>query len=154
MSTYRYSINGHSVLPLMGDDMNKDYDMESGQRFFRTKLSGKVSFTGDDFDYLHSQPFDTDFIFLIERYASGAWTDYVKSKFNKTDCKWDLDDKLVEVTMNPYDEYNAVIEGLDKEYNLIELAPEIESLIITKRPLIQVYIPGESVLSCFVGGIS
>ena len=152
MSTYRYSINGHSVLPLMGDDMNKDYDMESGQRFFRTKLSGKVSFTGDDFDYLHSQPFDTDFIFLIERYASGAWTDYVKSKFNKTDCKWDLDDKLVEVTMNPYDEYNAVIEGLDKEYNLIELAPEIESLIITKRPLIQVYIPGESVLSCFVGG--
>ena len=149
---YRYSINGHSVIPRLGNDMLKDYELESGQRFFRAKLSGKVAFVGDDFDYLLSQPFDTDFIFLIERYFDGVWTDYLKSKFNKTDGKWDEDDRIVDVTMSVYDTYNPVVEGLDKEYNLIELAPEIESLIINKRPLIQLYIPGESVLSCFVGG--
>lgn len=149
---YRYSINGQSVTPRMGNDVTKDYEMDGNQKFFRIKLSGKIAFVGVDFDYLHAQDFDTDFIFLIERYSNGAWTSYVTSKFNKTDCKWDLDDRIVDVTLSPYDDYTAVLDSLDKEFNLIELLPELESVIVQKRPLIQAYIPGESTLSCFLGG--
>ena len=42
--------------------------------------------------------------------------------------------------------------GLDKEYNIIPLCPETVSLTIMKRPLIQVYVPGDDIISCFIGG--
>ena len=35
---------------------------------------------------------------------------------------------------------------------MIELAPQIEFLTIRKRPLIQIYVPGDSIVSCFLGG--
>lgn len=70
----------------------------------------------------------------------------------KTDCTFNDDDKTVEVQPETVDEYNNVLAGLEKEYNLIELAPEIQFINIKKRPLIQIYVPGDSIVSCFLGG--
>lgn len=70
----------------------------------------------------------------------------------KTDCTFNDDDKLVTVQPETIDQYNDVLAGLEKEYNLIELAPQIEFLTIRKRPLIQIYVPGDSIVSCFLGG--
>lgn len=151
-TTYRYNINGQTVYPIHSDELSKELSLESGQRFFRAKLNGAISFVRQDFDYLHAQPFDTDFIFTIERYLNNAWIEEYKAKFNKTDCKWDEDNRKVDVSLTTYDNYLPVLEGLDKEYNLIELSPEVNSLIIHKRALIQLYVPGDSVLSCFIGG--
>lgn len=67
----------------------------------------------------------------------------------KTDCTFNDDDKTVEVQPETVDEYNNVLAGLEKEYNLIELAPEIQFINIKKRPLIQIYVPGDSIVSCF-----
>lgn len=72
--------------------------------------------------------------------------------FMKTNCTFNDDDKLVTVQPETIDEYNNVLAGLEKEYNLIELAPQIEFLTIRKRPLIQIYVPGDSIVSCFLGG--
>lgn len=151
-TTYRYNINGQTVYPIHSDELSKELGLESGQRFFRAKLNGAISFVRQDFDYLHAQPFDTDFIFTIERYLNNAWIEEYKAKFNKTDCKWDADNRKVEVSLTTDDAYRLVLDSLDKEYNLIELAPEVNNLIIHKRPLIQLYVPGDSVLSCFIGG--
>ena len=41
---------------------------------------------------------------------------------------------------------------MEKEYNLITLAPAIQRITINKRPLIQIYVPGDSIVSCFLGG--
>ena len=71
----------------------------------------------------------------------------------KTDCEWNNDDKKVTVQPDVYDQYNNVLAGLEKEYNLIELAPQITQLNYKKRPLIQIYIPGDSVVSCFLSGM-
>lgn len=67
----------------------------------------------------------------------------------KTDCEWNDDDKKCTVQPDALDEYNDVLAGLDKEYNLIPLAPAITRMTLQKRPLIQVYLPGDSVVSCF-----
>lgn len=152
---YRFSINGHSVNPNYKNDLSKEYELESSQQFFRAKLSGKLSFVRDDFDWLDAQDFSTEFILLLEESLDGGktWTEYYKGKFMKTDCTWDVDNKKCEVQPDIYDQYNDVIAGLDKEYNIIPLAPEMTSLTIMKRPLIQVYIPGDDVVSCFLGGI-
>lgn len=151
---YRFSINGHSVNPQYKTDLSKEYELESNQQFFRAKLSGKISFIREDFDWLDAQDFNTEFILLLEESLDGGkeWAEYYKGKFMKTDCTWDVDNKKCEVQPDVYDQYNDVIAGLDKEYNIIKLSPEMASLTIMKRPLIQVYIPGDDVVSCFLGG--
>lgn len=142
------------VHPTYKNDLSKEYELESNQQFFRQKLSGKLAFIRDDYDFLNEQDFNTEFILLLQESKDGGktWNDFYRGKFMKTDCTWNDDDKKCEVNPNVYDEYNDVIAGLDKEYNLIKLSPEIRRLTIKKRPLIQVYLPGESVISCFLGG--
>ena len=143
------------VHPTYKNDLSKEYELESNQQFFRQKLSGKIAFIRDDYDFLNEQDFNTEFILLLQESADGGktWSDFYSGKFMKTDCTWDDDNKKCEVNPNVHDDYNNVIAGLDKEYNLIKLNPEIKRLTIQKRPLIQVYLPGESVVSCFLGGM-
>lgn len=151
---YRFSINGHTVEPQYKADLSKEYELESNQQFFRAKLSGKLSFVRDDFDWLDAQDFSTEFILLLEESLDGGktWTEYYKGKFMKTDCTWDVDNKKCEIQPDIYDQYNDVVAGLDKEYNIIKLAPEMVTLSIMKRPLIQVYEQGSNVVSCFLSG--
>lgn len=142
------------VHPTYKNDLSLEHELESNQQFFRKKLSGKLTFLREDYDFLDSQPFDTEFILLMQETKDGGktWGEIFQGKFMKTDCTWNDDDKRCEVNPSAYDEYNDVIAGLDKEYNLIKLSPEVKRLIIKKRPLIQVYMPGDRVVSCFLGG--
>lgn len=151
---YRFSINGHTVNPTYKDDLSIDYEMESNQQFFRKRLSGKIAFIRDDYDWLNEQDFETEFILKLEQSTDNgrSWDELLQGKFMKTDCTWDVDNKKVEVQPDTYDDYDAVLDGLDKEYNLIKLCPEMARIQIDRRPLIQLYIPGQDVISCFVGG--
>ena len=152
---YRFSINGHIVNPEYKDDLSIDYNMENNQQFFRKRLSGKIAFIREDYDWLDAQDFETEFILKLEQSLDNgkSWSELLQGKFMKTDCTWDIDNKKVEVQPDTYDDYNSVLDGLDKEYNLIKLCPEMERIHLDRRPLIQLYIPGQSVVSCFVGGI-
>lgn len=151
---YRFFVNSQRVNPIYKDDLTKDFELENNQRFYRTKLSGKLTFIRQDYQFLKAQPFDTEFLFDIEvSYDLGqTWTIYYKGKFMKTDGKWDDDNQSLEVQPDPVDAYTDVVAGLEKEYDLIKLAPKIEQLVLQRRPVIQIYIPGDSVVSCFLGG--
>lgn len=141
--------------PVYKDDLAKEFELETNQRFYRTKLSGKISFIRDDYDYINNQPFETQFQLLIRKSNDGGRTwgqNYFKGKFFKTDCEFDADNKKCTVQPDPLDDYNDVLAGLEKEYNLITLAPAIQPITINKRPLIQIYVPGDSIVSCFLGG--
>ena len=141
--------------PVYKDDLAKEFELETNQRFYRTKLSGKISFIRDDYDYINNQPFETQFQLLIRKSNDGGRTwgqNYFKGKFFKTDCEFDADNKKCTVQPDPLDDYNDVLAGLEKEYNLITLAPSIQRITINKRPLIQIYVPGDSIVSCFLGG--
>ena len=143
-----------TVRPNYKDDLTLDYELETNQRFYRAKLSGKINFVRADYDIINDAPFDSKFFLYIEKSDDWGQTynQYYKAKFMKTDCTFNDDDKLVTVQPETIDQYNDVLAGLEKEYNLIELAPQIEFLTIRKRPLIQIYVPGDSIVSCFLGG--
>ena len=141
--------------PVYKDDLAKEYELETNQRFYRAKLSGKISFIRQDYDYIMSQNFESQFYFLMGKSNDGGRTwdnEYYRGKFFMTDCEFDDDNKKCTVQPDPLDDYNDVLAGLEKEYNLITLAPEINRVLFDKRPLIQIYIPGDSIVSCFLGG--
>ena len=143
-----------TVRPNYKDDLTLDYELETNQRFYRAKLSGKINFVRADYDIINDAPFDSEFFLYIEKSDDWGQTynQYYKAKFMKTDCTFNDDDKLVTVQPETIDQYNDVLAGLEKEYNLITLAPTIQRITINKRPLIQIYVPGDSIVSCFLGG--
>lgn len=149
---YIFSI--YESFPIYKDDLAKDYGLETNQRFYREKLSGKISFIRSDFDYINNHPFGAMFYLHVMRSddMGMSWSRDFDGKFMKTDCTFNNDDKKVQVQPDVLDAYSDVLAGLDKEYDLVPLAIEIERILIQKRPMIQIYIPGDSVVSCFLGG--
>ena len=143
-----------AVNPNNKDDLSLDYELETNQKFYRAKLSGKINFVRADYEIINNAPFDSVFFLYIEKSDDWGQTynEYYKAKFMKTDCTINDDDKIITVQPETTDQYDDVLAGLEKEYNLIELAPQIEFLTIIKRPLIQIYVPGDSIVSCFLGG--
>lgn len=156
---YKFQLSAGSVtqqaFPIYKDDLAKDFEKESGQEFFRAKLSGNLTFESNDYTFIVSQAFDTQFVLeiFISYNAGQTWTSYWRGTFWKTDCEFDNDAETVIVQPTVWDQYNDVLAGLDKEYNLIELAPEIVPVKADKRPMIQVYVPGQSVIGCFLSGM-
>lgn len=155
---YRFFLQIDSIrkqaYPIYDDSLSKNYSKESGQAFFRAELDGKLKFVRSDYDFIMSSAFDS--IVYVELEISGnrgvSWSNYFKGQFMRTDCSIDPDNKIIEVSLTPNDKYEDIIAGLDKEFNLIELAPEIKKVGMTKRPAIQIYAAGDSVVTSFVGG--
>ena len=144
-----------TVKPVYKDDLALEYALETNQEFYRGKLSGKLTFQMDDFDFIKAKPFDTQFDLLIYiSYDNGSmWNNYWNGQFWKTDCQFNEDDKTAIVTPNVNDAYNAVLAGLDKEFNLIDLAPVIQPVKMDKRSLIQVYALGQKTIGCFLSNM-
>ena len=151
---YRFSINGTPVNPIYKDDLSKDYALEPQQRFYRAELSGVLKFLKGDFDLIMAPSLETEFVLLVEKSNDGGttWANYFTGSFFRTDCQIDLAAKKIEVKVQTKDQYVEILAGLEKEYDLIKLSPSKTPLSIDKRPLIQIYIPGDTVVSCFLGG--
>ena len=143
------------AFPVYKDDLAIDYALEQNQEFYRGKLSGKLTFQKDDYLFIRNKAFDTQFDVVISISYDGGqmWAVYWSGQFWKTDCQFNEDDQTVIVTPNVNDRYNAVLDGMDKEYNLIDLAPVIQPVKLDKRPMIQVYVPGQTVIGCFLSGM-
>ena len=151
--------NGTQVAasPVYGDNLALNYEMEQGQRFFRAKLNGKLTFYREDFTLIMAQPFGTVFYLYMEISTDPAgmtFAPYYKSKFTITDCTVNLDDRLITVQPQTTDQYDEVLAGMDNEYNLITLAPAMNGVTIRKRPLVQVYVAGSDFLNNYIAGTS
>lgn len=140
------------VSPLLPDGTFKDFDLESGEVFFREKLNQKLKFIRSDFDFINDQPFETKFNFRVSYNPGVEIPTYYQGFFFKTDCAFDEDARRVEVELTPADGYEEILTGLDKEFNLVDLGPDAESIIGRKRPIIQIYIPGSSFITSYYGG--
>lgn len=154
---FELSANGTTqrAYPIYNDSLAKDFEKESGQEFFRAKLSGELTFESEDYQFIVEQSFDEQFeLEIFISYDAGVtWASYWTGTFWKTDCKFDDDAEMVVVKPTVLDHYNDVLAGLDKEYNLIDLAPEIVPVKADKRPMVQVYVPGQTVIGCFLSGM-
>lgn len=154
---FELAVNGvtRRVYPLYSGDLSKEYDLESGQQFFRQSLNGDLEFVSEDFDYIVAMPIDTQFdvTIYISFDAGSSWEVTWRGQFWKTDCKFDEDDKKATVSPELRDVYTELLNGWEKEFNLIDLAPEIVNVKIDKRPMIQIYVPGQTVIGCFLSGM-
>ena len=145
---------GHQAYPIFGDDLKKEWKKERGQAFFRQALKGKLKFVKDDYDYIMASSLGSYHCVKIERSIDSGvtWEDFFEGYFRRTDARIVPEDMLVEVQLNTLDLYEPILSGQDREFDLIKLSPEIGSLTLFKRPAIQIYTPGESVITTFVGG--
>lgn len=156
---YKFELteNGNTaqVHPIYPAGLAKDFERESGQQFFREKLSGSIRFEGPDYTTITGAAFETRFQLevFISYDAGGTWASYWKGEFWKTDCEFDEDAQVVTVKAVPIDRYTAILDGIEREFNLIDLAPAIEHVRADKRPMIQVYTPGDTVIACFLSGM-
>ena len=143
-----------NVLPVFNDDMALEYERETSEQFFRASLSQSLSFIGDTYDFIMAHAFETTFTLVLQhRNADGTWSDIHTSEFTLTDCTINVDDKRVTVKPRTRDSYTEIMAGIEREYNLIELLPEITPVTIYKRPMLQIYVQGEDILSCYHGGM-
>lgn len=142
-----------TVYPVWSDGLSKSWERESGEMFFRQKMSGQITFRGADADYIVSRPFDTRFgVGVNISYDNGAsWEAYWQGAFWKTDCKFD--EGTVAVTPEAVDNYTALLEGMEKEFDLISLAPAMRQFNYDKRAMVQIYVAGQSVIGCFLSNM-
>lgn len=144
------------IYPVWKDDMSLDYSMESDQKFFRAQLSSPVDLINEDYNKVMAETFGTVFYFDIQKSNDHGvtWSHYWRGKFTLTDCQVNVDDRRIRVRPTVVDQYNEILAGLEKEFDLIKLKPEIEKILIRKRPCIQIYYEGDSKITSIVGGQS
>ena len=132
--------------------LNREYGLEANSQYYREKLNGNMKFLRDDYDYISTIAFDTKLLLLIED-LDDVFLDY-NAFFYKTDCKFNDDDKSIEVTTKVDDLYYDILGGYDKTFNLVELAPQLQEITVRRRPVIQVYVAGDNTITNILGGTS
>ena len=80
------------VYPVYKDDLAKEYELETNQEFYRAKLSGKLTFVRDDYDFIANKSFDTQFgLKIYISYDAGqTWAEYWSGNFWKTNCTFTI----------------------------------------------------------------
>lgn len=156
---YRFALScddgtSRNAYPIYGENLAKEFEKESGEQFFRAKLSGDLTFEKDDYAYIMGKAFDAQFSIVISiSYDWVNYSEYWKGKFFKADCDIDEDAQSISVNPSVDDDYGLLLAGMDKEYNLIDLAPDIDSIKLDKRPMVQIYKPGDNTIGCFLSGM-
>ena len=149
----KLKINGvytqEDVHPVFGDDIKINISREENQIFKREKIEGTFKFVGNEFDLIYQCSIFTKF--TLEIYREDVFVG--SAGFIRTDCEFNLDDKICSVKLTTKDIYEKILNGYDNKYNLVKLAPQRESVTMTKRAVLQFYVRGENVVTNVVGGV-
>lgn len=149
------SATATEIHPVWKDDLSLEYQKESQQQFFRANLSGSIDLQRDDYTYVMSEAFGTVFYLEIQISDNGvSWSHYWWGKFTLTDCKVNVDDHILTVKPEVVDQYTDIMAGMEKEFDLIKLAPVIDQVRIHKRPCIQIFNRASETVTCICGNLS
>lgn len=151
---YKFYVDGREMNPaIYSNDLSMDISPESGQEFTRRKLSGTLVFQREDFVFIAEKSIEAEMTLKITRSKDkGAFYDYYISKFSKTDCSWNYDNRTVSIKVETDDGYTDVLAGLDKEFDLIKLSPKIQKCMVVKRPCVQLHIENDSSVTSYASG--
>lgn len=160
MVNYRFILNNGTSNrlshPIYKDDLSIEWTFESQKYFRRANLSGQLIYVGDDFDWIMAVSFEQKIMLTIQVdwNGTGSWQNYWQGSFHQTDCTINYDDKKISVKPNVEDRYTKILAGMEKEYDLIKLAPAVQPVNMTRRPMLQIYTKGEDVVSCFLSSMA
>ena len=159
MAEYQFTLQAGAttrvVHPIWKKDQSLEYAYEQNQQFMRAKLTGNLIFQREDYDFIMAQSIETKIYcnIKVDWNHSGIFTQYWRGAFHLTDCTINADDKNISVKPEVEDRYNKVLASLDKEYDLIKLKPATQAVEYYRRPLLQIYVLGENIVNCYLGGM-
>lgn len=140
------------VHPIFADGFGIVSERESGQIFFRNKLSDKLTFVAEDYLFIMSQPFDSQIDVFIQVLDDGVVSLTWHGTFSRTDCIINEVDGIISVTPEVKDDYTDILNCLDTEYNLADLAIPNCNISFTVPPVLQLYQQGQDVVTCYWQG--
>lgn len=137
MYRYKYYIDSTEIKPINGDSLSVKFSEEN---YYRLDLSEPIEIIRDNYDIIDSEAFDHVFELKITRALNGgSFSDWWIGEFKKTNCKFDPDSKSILITADVNDRYKLLLEGLEKEFDLVQLAPNRYKLKYIKQAVWQVY---------------
>ena len=147
----KLQIDGANITthPVFGDDIKLKITTETDQIFHRQSIGGTFKFLGEDFDIIEKCSDNITFTLSVYKGVSLVGS----ATFVKADCEFNYDDKVCSVKLTTTDRYETLLGNLDNKYNLVKLAPEIKSLHLTLRPIIQLYARGDNKITNIYGGM-
>jgi hypothetical protein len=144
---YRFYLNGGLVHPLFDNDQAKEFDIYEDQVFFRESFAKGITIYGDQYIPVEAAAVEAEFTMQVQRLVSTdpiVWETFYNGYFTKFDVE-NFDDSLQRastIKLNPDDVYRKILEGWDKEINLIDLGLEKETISYKRYPILQLYIRG------------
>ena len=140
--------------PIVEDGTSLDYAQQTNEVFYRAKLNGTITFRFDTFDYIIDAGYNAVHIVVLQRFDETE-IDFVevwRGKFTLTDCTINYDTHTIDVTPETIDRYTAVLDNLEKEYNLVKLKAQMKSVNFLIRPCVQLYPLNSDKISNYIGG--
>ena len=148
--------NGNLFSPrvIYGDNLKITIERESEEMYRRKKLDGEFTFLNEDFDTIYNSSLDDEFRIVLLNGEGDSEYVVATGIFHKANCTFDVDNKICTTSVLRADEYDKLLNGMNDKYDLIKLAPPRESVTMLKRPIIQIYMLGDTKLTNLLGNIS
>lgn len=128
-------------------------DRPDGEVFLRPTLETTLVFMRYDYDYLATVALNKEIEVYIELdNGDGTYTLKYTGVFTKTDCEWDEDARICRVKPRTRDAYEKIMEGLNKEFNLVDLGAPLTPIQYDDNAVLQVYIAGSSFVQNYIEG--
>lgn len=148
-----------TLSPIYGDKLSIKHSMPDDERYYKESFNGTLMFVREDFFWIMSKiALATRFevVYELELHAIEDNTDQLVTtlKFTITDCEIDEDNGIAKVKPTTKTRYDEVLDGLDREFNLVELNPVIEELTWSRRALLQFTEEGSDVVTNCLGGMT
>lgn len=150
---YKFLLDGSEVFPSFGQGASLEQTKESGFVFLRERFNGTLRFINDDYEIIKYESKGHKFALTIQKKSAGVFTDYRFLFFYKTDCSFDIERKTVIVQPTLIDGYEKIVDGLNKEFSVLDLDIPTVQLNHVKQPLFQIYLPGSDLITNYLGGL-
>lgn len=146
--------NGATWHPLnVGGGEFKLIDEEvKGEEFSRVELTGKMKLTRDNYFFVKNESLETRFtvILVLSNNTASINNAEWRGEFYKTDCEIFEDENRIEVTPTTVDSYKEIMEGIAKDFDLIEIEPPLTPLQLQRRAVLQIYVRGAQKITNYV----
>ena len=146
---YKFYLNGVEITPHY-NTLSKKYNKENNQVFFRETIEGEIKLFGSDYFLVKNSSIYTEHTLTIKKKNGESYEDFFVGTFNKTDCEIDTDKRVCKLKISPRDMYTDIMNNYDNEYNLVDLAPELTEVMVSKKPILQVYVLEDNIISNFL----
>lgn len=151
--TYGTEVTLH---PIYGESVSIKHSMPDTERYYKESFNGTLKFVRDDYDWIMATvssvtPFDTIYEISLIADNGDQMTVAMTLKFTITDCTINTDDRVITVKPTAKTRYDDVLNGLDREFNLIDLNPVIEQVQWNRRAVLQIYHAGDDTITDILG---